>query len=287
MLFVGSGITVEVTTFVIIFQFVTKCWGISDILEARESWNVSVGVDVNVLHIWLLNLFNVLLLIDFLLVHLGFLLVFLDRNFDAMDKYFRVVDVLGSQCLNCWLVAKSSWSCNLASLLSNNNNGCYWCFNDNLFRDECFALNFKGSFLLSWLFRCSFFDFDLFFYGWDDDSRKIFELWHKCNSTDWKIFLGNWSYWCFNNCNWLNNLSDELNFFIGNGSFDSFLSWHGWDELSSHWVHWCSLALLIMLMLMLDFLGRLNLWLILFRHIVNKLASHTIWAVTISWVFLA
>jgi len=101
MLFVGSGITVEVATFVIIFRFVTKCRGISDILEARESWNVSVGVDVNVLNIWLLNLFNVLLLIDFLLVHLGFLLVFLDRNFDAMDKYFRVVDVLGSQCLNC------------------------------------------------------------------------------------------------------------------------------------------------------------------------------------------
>jgi hypothetical protein len=100
MLLVGCGITVKVATFVIVILFILQCRSISDFLEARESWNISVGVDIDILNIWLLNQFNVLLLIDFLLVHLRFLLVLLDAHFDAMDQYFRVVDLLGGQCMN-------------------------------------------------------------------------------------------------------------------------------------------------------------------------------------------
>ena len=96
VLFVGSGVSVEITSFVVVvFLDVHEARRtLGHPLEAGEARHAAVRVDVDVLHVRSLHSSLELLLLFLYLFaeHLKFLLVFLDAHLDAVDEHFSVND---------------------------------------------------------------------------------------------------------------------------------------------------------------------------------------------------
>ena len=101
VLLVRRGVAVEVPALVVVvFLDIEEGSGaLGDSLEARQSGDVSVRVDIHVLDGgWLHDIRILLLILDFLVEHFELLLVFLDAQFDAMHQDFRVHCFLGGEC---------------------------------------------------------------------------------------------------------------------------------------------------------------------------------------------
>ena len=98
VLLIGGGVAVEVAALIVVIFLTIKesSRALSYPLEAIESGDVSVRVDVHVLDCWRLNNIQELLLVIsyFLVVHLQLLLVFLDAHSDAVDEHIGVDSLL-------------------------------------------------------------------------------------------------------------------------------------------------------------------------------------------------
>lgn len=115
VLLVRRGVAVEVSTLVVVIFLVVKegSGALGDPLEARQSGDISVRVDIHVLDGgWLHDIRILLLILDFLVEHLELLLVFLDAQFDAMHQDIRVNCFLGGEGDGGLFVAKSTNLCN-------------------------------------------------------------------------------------------------------------------------------------------------------------------------------
>lgn len=111
MFLVGCGITVEVATLVVILLLDVQEGGgaLGNLLEAGESWNVTVSVDVHVLDGWRLHDIKIsLLIVDFLVEHLELLLVLLDTHLNAVDQDLGVDCLLVREGDRGLLVAEAS-----------------------------------------------------------------------------------------------------------------------------------------------------------------------------------
>ena len=94
VLLIGGGVAVEVAALIVVIFLTIKesSRALSYPLEAIESGDVSVRIDVHILDCWRLNNIQELLLVIsyFLVVHLQLLLVFLDAHSDAVDEHIGV-----------------------------------------------------------------------------------------------------------------------------------------------------------------------------------------------------
>ena len=109
VLLVGGGVAVEEPAgLLVVVAIGTFFVGISDALEARQSWDSSLCVDIDILELGVLHTVLVPLLGDLLLEHLQLFLILLHADVHAVDHDIRVNWLRTAQGVGALLVAEAA-----------------------------------------------------------------------------------------------------------------------------------------------------------------------------------
>ena len=111
MLLIRGGISVEVSTLVVVVLLDIHEGGgaLGDPLEATQTADVSVRVDIDVLDGGRIHKIDESLLVGHLFVeHLQFLLILLDTNFDAVNQNLGIDHFLRGEGHSCLFVTQTS-----------------------------------------------------------------------------------------------------------------------------------------------------------------------------------
>lgn len=123
MLLIRSGITVEVSTFVIVVLLDVHEGGgaLSDTLEAAQSTDIAVRVDIDVLDGRRVHEIEESFFVGHLLIeHLELLLILLDADLYAMNQYLGIDHFLRCEGYSCLFVSDASdWTGDLLGWLGN------------------------------------------------------------------------------------------------------------------------------------------------------------------------